>query len=282
MEDLLTKVKYPHLDHLDRLDPGPQILLGCEIYWTLKEDGSNIGIALVDGKPEIRSRNCDRAQADVYANMMQSDQWSAILDLLNSAASWNTEYVLFGELCQKGKSPTRCKTHETTHFVAFDLWNEREQGFVSYTRLHQECFHAGVPVVDLLGTSKSTTLDELYAFKDQMLEICKQRGDEGTVGKTYVDGAQVYFKSKLDTPKLEKIPRELRDGKIQLPPLPDSEVYGAIEKARVDLGDADFRNIKLAMPLIAQYVSVEGKGHCCSIPRNLYSYYEQRLKDLNQ
>jgi len=290
--DILERVKYPHLDHMDRLYPGPQVLLGNEIFWTLKEDGSNVGIALVDGIPEIRSRNMDRANKEMYVALGKSDQWNGILDLLNSAQQWGSEYVLFGELCLKGKSPTRLKMHDDTHFVAFDLWSDKEQSFVGYTRLHQECHHAGIPIVELMGTSKSTTLDELYAFKDQMLDVCKERGEEGVVGKCFaqtpfntgesagVSRGVLYFKSKIDTPKLEKIPRDMKDGKIQLPPLPDSEIYGAIEKARVDLGDA-FRDIKQAMPLIAQYVAVEGKHHLCSTPRNLFSYYEQRLRDLN-
>lgn len=281
MEDILTRVKYPHLDSLDRLYPGPQVLLGNEIFWTLKEDGSNVGIAIVDGKPEIRSRNCDRAQADMYAALMSSSQWSGIIDLLTSASQWNSEYVLFGELCQKGRSPTRCKTHEETHFVAFDLWSEKEQSFVGYTRLHQECHHAGLPVVELLGTCKVTDLIDLYAFRDKILDVCKDKGEEGSVGKTFINGEAVYFKSKLDTPKLDKVPREIKDGKIQLPPLPESEIMGAIEKARVDLGNDVFKDIKQAMPLIARYVSEEGKHHMCSVPRNLISYYHTRLQDLN-
>jgi hypothetical protein len=281
MEDVLARVKYPHLDHVDRLYPGPQVLLGNEIFWTLKEDGSNVGIALIDGVPEIRSRNCDRAQKDMYTALMMSSQWSGIMDLLTSAAQWGSEYVLFGELCQKGKSPTRCKTHEETHFVAFDLWSEKEQCYVGYTRLHQECHHAGVPVVELLGTCKVMTLEDLYSFRDRILDICKEKGEEGSVGKTFVDGKNLYFKSKLDTPKLDKIPRDIRDGNVQLPPLPESEIMGAIEKARVDLGEAGFKDIKQAMPLIARYVAEEGKHHLCSTPRNLFSYYEIRLQDLN-
>lgn len=281
MDDILSRVKYPHLDHLDRLEPGPQILLGNEVFWTLKEDGSNCGIGIVDGNIEIRSRNCDRAQADMYAQIMQSEQWDGIVELLNSAEQWHDQYVLFGELCQKGKSPTRVKTHEFTHFLPFELWSEKEQSFVSYTRLHQECHHANLPCIELLGTSRVSSLEDLYAFRDQMLEICKERGEEGTVGKTFIEKRAVYFKSKLDTPKLDKIPRLDQRDKIMLPPLPDSEIMGAIEKARVDLGEVAFKDIKQAMPLIAQYVAVEGKHHLCSTPRNLFHYYELRLKDLN-
>jgi len=290
--DILEQVKYPHLDALERLEPGPQILLGHEIFWTLKEDGSNIGIALIDGEPEIRSRNMARANMEVYTQMKQCPEWDAILDLLNSASEWNTDYVLFGELCGKGKSPTRIKVHENTHFIAFDLWSAKSQRFVNYTKLYQECDHAGLPVTELMGTCKMTTIEELYEFKDLMLQECIDRGEEGVVGKAMGEtpfnmgenaGAgrgTIYFKSKVDTPRLTKVPRDIRDGAIQLPPLSDSEIYGAIEKARVDLGD-EFKNIRKAMPLIAQYVQVECKHHLCEGPRNLYSYYETRLKDIN-
>ena len=280
--DILEEIKYPHLDRLELLHPGPQILLGKEIYWTLKEDGSNVGIALIDGSPEIRSRNMARANKEMYTALMTCPQWEGIVELLQSAADWNDEYVLFGELCKKGKSPTRIKVHEETHFMAFDIWSKKENKFFNYTKLYQECYHASIPVSELLGTCKVSSMDSLYAFETRMLEICKDRNEEGTVGKTWDSDPSIYFKSKNDTPKLTALPRVIERDRILLPPLPESEIYGAIEKVRSDLGETAFKDIKQAMPLIARYVSEEGKKHICATPKNLHQYYLIRLKDLNE
>lgn len=290
--DILEEVKYPHLDRLELLAPGPQILLGLEIIWTLKEDGSNIGIALVDGVPEIRSRNQSRASKDFYTALMNSPQWEGIVDLLRSAEQWHDEYVLFGELCTKGKSPTRIKVHEETHFLPFDLWSKKEGKFINYTRLYQECHHAHLPSAQLMGICTVSSLESLYAFEEQMLHLCKDQNEEGVVGKVYADTpfnsgdhfgphrGIIYFKSKNDTPKLTALPRLIERDRIELPPLPESEIFGAIEKARTDLGDEGFRDIRKAMPMIAQYVNAEGKHHCCATPKNLHRYYLTRLQDL--
>ena len=277
--DILSQVKYPHLDRLERLEPGPQILLGKEITWTLKEDGSNIGVALVDGIPEIRSRNQDRASKDFYTAMMSSQQWDGVVDLLESAAQWNDEYVIFGELCTKGKSPTRIKIHEETKFIPFDLWSKRNGGFFNYTKLYQECYHAGLQCVERVGECEVVSLDSLYEYESKMLQMCKDRNEEGVVGKTQSGNECIYFKSKNDTPKPVK-EKVSEDGRIILPPLPESEVYGAIEKVRADIGDVAFKDIKQAMPLIAKYVTIEGKHHLCEVPRDLFRYYQTRLRDL--
>ena len=292
MSDILEETKYPHLDRLERLEPGPQVALGTELFWTLKADGSNVGIALVDGEPHIRSRNLPRAQMDVYTALKISPQWAGILDLLTSASDWGDQYVLFGELCQKGKSPTRIKTHAETHFVPFDLWSMKNQRFEHYVKFHQECIHAGLEPIELMGTCNVATLEELYEFERTMLDECKARGEEGCVAKGYIfndfnkgDNAGtkrgiIYFKSKIDLPRLEKIPRMESDDRVKLPPLPDSEIFGAIEKVRVDLGESAFRDIKQAMTLVARYIQEECKKHLCESPGNIHQYYQQRLRDL--
>jgi hypothetical protein len=70
------------------------------------------------------------------------------------------------------------------------------------------------------------------------------------------------------------------EGVIRLPELPDSEIYGAIEKVRTDIGD-QFSTIRIAMPMIAKYVAEECKKHNCTAPKNLHRYYQSRLEDLS-
>lgn len=290
----LVEVKYPHLDRMLNLYPGAQILLGHEIAWTCKRDGSNLGCSLnmETGELQLRTRNMDNASPDFYRAFELSGMKDNVVGLLQDASNWGSEYVLFGEIMTPGKSPTRVEHHEKHEFVAFDLWTTKNERFVNYTYLHQQCHHFDIPVVELYGTSTSKDLEHLFAFKDEMLEIAKKNGREGVVGKVYAENkwnvgeeagtkqGVIYFKEKLDTPRLEKLPRDIQEGGIQLPVLPDSEVYGAIEKVRADIGNDDFRNIKIAMPKVAEYVTIECKKHCCTAPPKIHAYYQQRLADL--
>lgn len=61
----------------------------------------------------------------------------------------------------------------------------------------------------------------------------------------------------------------------QLPPLPDSEIYGAIDKVLADYGMDFLRDKRQAMPKVAEYVQYECKKHLCSLPKGspLYSFY---------
>ena len=87
------------------------------------------------------------------------------------------------------------------------------------------------------------------------------------------DEYPIFIKEKLDTQKLDKIPKTIESGKVQLPPLPESEIYGAIAKAHTDLGNFDFLDKSKSMPLIAKYVNEEAKKHMCEHKGNLFSYY---------
>jgi hypothetical protein len=289
----IDKISYPHLNRLLLLNPGPQIALGKDIYWTIKEDGSNIGVyAGNDGDVHYRSRNMAQASDQFYGYMNSTDEYASLCELLtDSFSQWNDEIVIFGELLTKGKSPTRVEIHEKTRFIVFDIWSTRQRGWLNYTQVHQHCYHYDLPIVELIGTCRCTDMDSLIAFKDQMLEVCKERGKEGTVAKVWdsslntgigsgVGSGILYFKEKLDTPKIEKLPRVVQDGEISLPALPDSEVYGAVEKVRAELGE-EFRDIRKAMPLIAQYVGEEMKKHLCTSPeRKLFVYYQERLAEV--
>lgn len=288
--DILEDHPYPSLDRLELLQPGPQILLGNEITYTLKHDGTNCGVALIDGKIEIRSSNQPRAHPNMYESLKKTPEYDGIVDLLESAADWRSQYILYGELLQVGRSPTRIKTHTETRFVPFDLWSARQGGFVNYISLYQQCHHAHLPCVEVLGKCTATSLPSLYAFRDEMFDICRERNEEGVVGKVWADtpwsfaGMKkniIYFKEKLDTPNFEQTPKMTETGRVILPQLSDSEVFGAVEKARTDLGDRAFRDPAQAMPKIVAYVREEGKKHHCSSPKNIQSYYLRRLQDIS-
>lgn len=274
-------VKYPHIDSIIRLKPNPHILLGKDIVWTEKRDGSNFGVYLTEDGWSARTRGMTVASDQFMNYFKQTPECGNVIELLKSAVEWDDTYMVFGELLSKGKSPTKIEYHDDYKFVVFDIWSEKLGGFMNYTKVYQECTHYNLPIVECYGTSRSSTLEHLLEFRDHLLRLSKERGREGVVGKTWDGSESIYFKEKNDTPKYEKLPNSIDESKkIVLPPLPYSEVTGAIEKARADLGD-DFKDVRIAMAKIAEYVQIEQKKHNCGKPeRKLFDLYKERLEEL--
>lgn len=281
MSDIIRK--YPSMDGILRLKPNPHILLGKEIFWTAKEDGSNIGAYLDENKElQLRSRTQEKAADDFYDYFNATDEAPKVRELLeNSRTLWGHEWIVFGELLVKGRSPARSTVHEQHRFVVFDMWSITDQQWLNYNGVYQRCYQYDLPVVELWGTCKCSKLDTLLSFRDQMLEKAKEEGKEGVVGKTWFNNDCIYFKEKLDLPKIEKLPRVEEEGKPELPELPDSEVWGAIEKVRTDIGNKAFLDVRAAMPKVAAYVKCECEKHNCASPsRKLFSYYTERCAEV--
>lgn len=279
----LSDVKYPHLNRIALLYPGPGMILGEELLWQPKWDGSNVRFYL-DNEQNLcmGSRNMALASEDMLSAAASIPHLlDNVKDLLEDAKNWGSEYVLFGELCQKGKSPTRLTTYDEAKFIAFDLYTTKMNQFVPYIILHQQCHHSDIDCVDVTVITRHTDLDELYAYRDEMLKNNPEI--EGFVIKTYnpnYSNGMLAVKEKHDTVKLDKIPKDIKDGIPQLPLLPDSEIFGAIDKVIADIGKDEFKNVKIAMPLVAQYINKEAKKHFNSPPRNIFNYYQKVLEDI--
>jgi hypothetical protein len=65
--------------------------------------------------------------------------------------------------------------------------------------------------------------------------------------------------------------------RVILPTLPNSEIYGAINRVKMDNGSVNFKRIDLTMPSIALYLKDECQKHNCSMPRDLIRYYRVRF-----
>jgi len=277
----IKKIRYPELTNLINLRPNPEIILGKEIFWQEKRDGSNLGVFLDDNNEvHLRSRNMDEASADFYTLFNSTKEAENVKELLISQKTeWGDDSVIFGELLAKGKSPTRKEHHEDNSFVVFDIWSSKMDGFLSYVLVHQHCYHFKLPVVELYGTCSYLRLKSLLKFRDKMLITAEAKGREGVVGKTYAGNVRdIFFKEKLDTPKLEKFPRVIEEGKVELPTLPDSEILGALNKVQVDIGFEKFKDVSVAMPLFAKYVSDECRKHNCVNRNKLFDYYKAELE----
>ncbi len=278
--------KYPEMERIANLYPSPQVMLGEEIYWTEKRDGSQLRLAFIDNELKIATHHQDEASEMFVNYFKQTEQAEAIEQLLrdtnglgdNPAANFNIGAVVFGELLSKGKSPARFEHHDKYEFVIFDIWSQKDGRFLSYNSIYQYAYHYSLPVVECWAMTRHTTLESLYAYRDEMLVLAKERGREGVVLKNYL--SQVFAKEKLDIPIIPRI--KIEDGQPKNPLLPDSEVMGAIAKAHADLGES-FMDKRVAMPLIAKYVSEEQEKHLCSKPsQNLFSYYQKYLEGLNE
>lgn len=287
----IDNIKYPHINHFYNVEPNIEAFLGRKLFIQKKIDGSNAGFYLDDaGRVQLRSRNNNIADKDMYKWAEQSGQLSKIQELLEYASEWGTEYVLFGELYGKGKSPTRIKTYEVPFFEAFDLYSVKEGGFVPYIRAYQECYHFGIPFVETVKHGVWSTVAHLQSSLEDLIAVAEVEKLEGYVIKSWdykqaelklwnVAGLPLMFKHKVDTPRLENIPAVNDTERIMLPTLPDSEVYGAIARVKADRATPNFRSVKDTMPVIAQYVAEECKKHNCIAPRNLMKYYQEVLKD---
>lgn len=275
--------KYPEMDRIATLRY-PQMLLGQVIHWTEKRDGSQLRISLDEENNLVISTHHQDNASDMFKDYFwKTEQPQSVKDFLidtngyreEPVANFDFGSVVFGELLCKGKSPARFETHDKYEFVIFDIFSLKDQRFLPYTSVYQHCYHYNLPVVECWAISKHLDLDSLYAYRDEMLIVAKEKAREGVVLKNYHD--QVFAKEKLDTPKIERV--KIEDGSVRLPPLPDSEVFGAIAKVHADIGEG-FIDKRIAMPLVAQYIGQEQEKHQCSKPRmNLFTYYQLYLRD---
>lgn len=287
----IKDIKYPHISHMYNVEPNIEAFLGRQLFIQKKLDGSNAGFYLNDkGEVQVRSRNNIVADGDMQKWARQSGHLDSIKELLENASDWGSEYVLFGELYGKGKSPTRIQVYDKPFFVAFDLWSAKADGFVPYVAAHQQCHHFGIPFVDTVLHGQFSTVAHLQSSLEELLDTAKEEKLEGYVIKSWdykqkeLDAWNIHklpmmFKHKLDTPRLEKIMTVKDFETVTLPVLSDSDVYGAIDRVKRDSA-VNFFSIQQAMPIIAQYVGEECKQHNCRAPKNLHQYYLTVLKEM--
>lgn len=272
-------MEYPSLERSTRLYPTPRILLGKLIWWQEKRDGSNCGAFLRSDQIYFRSRHQTIAADSILASIKDTGYVPILHEcLLDAQNTWNDELVIFFELLQKGKSPTHTELHPINDIRVFDIYSKKE-GWLNYNKVHQICYQWHFPIVELWAMSRHLDQQSFAKFRLRMLRHAKKAGREGVVGKVY-GSEPIFFKERLDIPSLKKSRTSIENGAVQLPPLPKSEIQGAIEKVYVDLGIEKFSDKIIAMPMIARYANEEAKKHMCATPKNLFQHYLDKLEDL--
>jgi len=297
----LKDITYPSLVlGIERIYPGPENALNTDIIWQIKEDGSNIGIYLDDyNNSWIRLRNIIIANQKMQSVYKNTEESKIIENFLKVMREKGNEYVVFAELCTKGKSPTGAAIHESTHVLAFDIVDRKTGLFINPFDSIDLFENYNIPCVKTIGKCNLMDLKDLYSYRDTILAHARTFGEcEGVVGKimckpymiideengTEKERNIIYIKEKFPEYKKSKQrpPRSERPRVEQPPVLWDSEIYGAIAKVDMDLSLEDFENLKIVMPKIVQYVKDECKKHKMSPPSNIIEYYNEYFKNKNE
>ena len=264
--------KYTDLEPIRRLRYEGRELLGERVLLTEKRDGENVCLWLDENKGvRISSRRQEDAEQDIQSRMKSVPEYEKIVDLLNDEYRGNI--CVYGELL-KGISPTRIEPRRKhIHWILFDVWDCDEERYMPYNWVYQLGYHYKIPVVRIVDDFIPMSEGELFAKIEESKAWCKRHRREGVVGKVHnsKEGIQIYFKEKIDLPKRPKIKQT--QNRPEYPPMPEEKIIRALQHAYDEIGGENWKNTKIAMPIVARHISTEAKEHNYDIPKNMYSYY---------
>lgn len=278
--------RYPHIPNLLSMKPTPRILLGQKLFWTEKKDGHCMAIWMNNGEIQISSRNLETATQELQSLVKRTEEYPKVLKLLEE----NPQFVIYVEACGEGRSKTGIEQYERAMLFIFDIYDTYTEKFLSYVNTHQHAFHYNIQIVKLYAETRHRSIRNLLKFRKEVLEYCASIKIEGMVIKAYriterfqkwntFKGGLIQAKVKLDIPDPPK--RKITKGEPIYPTIPDVDVMGAIDKVWQELGTEKFRDVRIAMPLVAKAIGEECKNHFYSNPkRKLFSLYQEYLEKL--
>ena len=260
--------KYVDLEPAKRLRNEGRELLGKKILLTEKRDGENVSLWLDEEKKvRISSRKKEDAESDIQNRMKATPEYPKIVDLLND--DYNKNIILYGELL-KHKSPTRIEPRRKhIHWIMFDVYHTESERYMPYNLVYQLGYHHKIPVVRTVMEFTPMSEGELFGRIEEAKAWCKRHRREGVVGKDYSN--QVFFKEKIDLPKIKRVKKP--SGEPMLPQMPEEKILRALQHAYDEVGGENWKNVKVAMPIVARHISAEAREHSYSSPKNIYSYY---------
>ncbi|WAE39625.1 MAG: hypothetical protein FHOMOCKG_00097 [Methanophagales virus GBV302] len=275
-------IKYPKLKYIYESPSEGRELLGKLVFFQEKRDGSNMRAFLDDDNNiQFGSRNLIPPSQDLIASVFNTGYVDTLKEALYTEKhQWNHNIIIFFELLQKGVSPTRVEKHEKDDIAVFDIY-DIENGWWNYNRVYQFCYQWRLPIVKLWAVTSHSTIEKLKEQIEKMLDRAREEGREGVVYKTYEGGKKISYKARLDVPDMKRVEVDIDPERPKLPELPEAEIMNEIQKVLEELGLEQFRDKKVAMPLIAQYVAAECKARYCSTPKGLYTYYLKKLEEVN-
>jgi len=275
--------KYPHIENLTSVRPTPRILLNKKLLWTLKMDGSNIANYCDNGNPQIGSRNQPHASSDLVNQVTSTEDYPNVVKLLKEYPN----VICYTESCRKGRSITGRDFYQRAILYLFDVYDCTAEKFLPYVQVVKLGKKYNIPVVELYKETTHRSMKDLLKFSHHVLEYCQELGIEGMVVKPKrpytieLFGELHYVQAKVRHRPIEPEEKKIGCGEPILPPIPENEILGSIDKVWQDIGTDKFMDTKIAMPLIAKYVAEARRQHEYSKPKSnlfrLYNEYKERL-----
>ena len=265
--------KYTNLERHNQLRNEGRELLGEHIIYTVKRDGENVSLWLNEDKEVIiSSHRQETADSNIQSRMKATPEYDKVVELLNDEYSGNI--VVYGELL-KTVSPTRIEPRRKhLHWILFDVWDCVDERYLPYNLVYQLAYHYRIPVVEIVDEHQPMSMTELTDKIDEMKKWCRRHRREGVVGKVHnsKEGVQIFFKEKIDLPKRKKLDKE-NQNQSHYPPMPEEKILRALLHAFNEVGEENWRKVKIAMPVVARHVSTEAREHNYNVPKNIFSYY---------
>lgn len=260
--------KYSDLEPVKRLRNEGRELLGQKVLLTEKRDGENVSLWLDEDKNvHISSRRQEEADEDIQSRMRGTPEYPKVCDLLNDEYQGNI--VVYGELL-KHVSPTRIEPRRKhIHWILFDVWDCDLERYMPYNWVYQLAYHYKIPVVRIVDEFVPMSEGELLGRIEDAKKWCRRHRREGVVGKNYHH--QIFFKEKIDLPKRPKLKRPIK--RPEYPPMPEEKIIRALQHALDEVGEENWKDKAVAMPIVARHIAAEAEEHNYERPRNIYSYY---------
>jgi hypothetical protein len=257
--------KYYDLEPIRRLRSEGRELLGKSVFLTEKRDGENVSIWLENSEPHVSSHNMKDASGNIVNRFKETPEYKKAVQLLKDEKSYNHNFILYGELLLK-VSPTRIEPkRKKIHWIMFDIFDLDQKMYLNYTAVFQKAYHYKIPIVKCVDVFVPSNMEDIDIKINELLKWCKKHRREGIVGKCFEN--QVFFKEKIDIPKLPKIPKQVQ---VQYPPMPEEKIIRSLQHAFDEIGEENWKNTKIAMPIVAKHFQIEAKEHNYSTPRNIY------------
>lgn len=122
---------YDHFGYMKDVRPSENCLLGKEIVWTVKEDGSNTGIYWDDQSKRYRICSRNARYAVFEPKMLQLPEVAKVMEFLSWVhVAYGSQYIVYGEFMQKGWSPTHLKNYEEDSYKVFDIYDCVNENFL--------------------------------------------------------------------------------------------------------------------------------------------------------
>lgn len=255
-------------------------VVGQEVTWERKRDGSNVSILLHNGELLIFTRN-QFAEENVQIRMKKciSDFKEGLIKLLKD------RYIIYGEWFRKGKSPAQFEVHDEDSWIAFDLWDIEEGRYLGGLEKRTLFFNNNILFVNFYTITIPKTVEELKLQTNKMIDLAHEKKWEGFVAKWFYKGRMYKIKAKVEQKyphvkgswKKKQTPKKVDNR----PSLEMSEIRGAIDKVYVEIGN-DIFDKKIAMPKIVKAIGVEERKHNKKCRDNMYSIYLDFKNDLEE